>query len=321
MIRIVDYDPQWPQVFTEIRSALAPALGALALSIEHVGSTAVPGLPAKPIIDIDIVIESEELISPVVRRLDRLGCSHQGNLGISGREAFSRVADDVPRNPVNQAWPEHHLYVCPQDSPELARHLAFRDYLRQHPEQAVAYGKLKLEIAGRCAGDRDAYTQAKTEFIEAIYRKVMVEIRPLRADEVEAAKQVITTVCFEFFGQAPVDFEDMDDIQRQYSGADGIFLVLVDDGKIVGTGAIRRLDTTTCELKRMWFLKPYRGQGLGRKMAQRLLSFAQASGYKKVRLDTGQKQEQAVRLYQRLGFYFIERYNDSSCDLFMEKTF
>ena len=76
-----------------------------------------------------------------------------------------------------------------------------------------------------------------------------------------------------------------------------------------------------CELKRMWFLKAYRGRGLGTKMAQMLLDFATKKGYKKVRLDTTdeQKQAQAIQLYQRLGFYFIERYNDSSCTRFMEK--
>lgn len=100
------------------------------------------------------------------------------------------------------------------------------------------------------------------------------------------------------------------DLQGQYSGANGIFLVLVDDGEIVGTGAVRRLDADTCELKRMWFLKEYRGKGLGMQMAEMLLGFARASGYKKMRLDTGRRQEQAVRLYQRLGFTFIERYND-----------
>ena len=195
-----------------------------------------------------------------------------------------------------------------------------RRSLRQHPEQVVAYGNLKREVARSCAGDRDAYTQAKTDFIEGILRKVLLEIRPIRTDEVEAAKQVITTVCFEFFGQAPVDFEDMDDLQSQYSGDSGTFLVLTDGEKIVGTGAIRRLDAHTCELKRMWFLKEYRGHGWGKRMAQMLLNSARQMGFSRVRLDTSPKLEQAVRLYRKLGFDFIERYNDGPCTLFMEKT-
>ena len=148
----------------------------------------------------------------------------------------------------------------------------------------------------------------------------MIKIRPIRENEVGAAQHVISTVCSEFFGQAPVEFEDMDDIQSQYSGDVGAFLVLVDDEKVVGTGAIRRLDDTTCELKRMWFLKEYRGCGLGIKMAHMLLECARQMGYRRVRLDTSPNLEQAVRLYQKLGFEFIEPYNNGPCTLFMEKT-
>ncbi len=87
-------------------------------------------------------------------------------------------------------------------------------------------------------------------------------------------------------------------------------------------GGIRRLEDDTCELKRMWFLREYRGQGLGRQMAQRLLDFAKQQGYTRVRLDmvNTEVQAQALRLYERLGFYFIEPYHDSSCAVFMEKV-
>jgi putative acetyltransferase len=123
----------------------------------------------------------------------------------------------------------------------------------------------------------------------------------------------------EFFGQAPVDFEDMEDLQSHYPGDDGAFLVLTDNDKVVGTGAIRRLDNTTCELKRMWFLKEYRGQGWGKQMAQMLLNRAAQMGYTTVRLDTAPELEQAIRLYRKLGFQPIERYNEGPCTLFMEK--
>ncbi|HEX8833279.1 MAG TPA: GNAT family N-acetyltransferase [Abditibacteriaceae bacterium] len=148
----------------------------------------------------------------------------------------------------------------------------------------------------------------------------MVIIRPIQRDEVEAAKQVIETVCLEFFGHAPHDFEDMDDIRAQYSGDSGIFLVLADNNKIVGTGAIRRIDNYTCELKRMWFLQEYRGRGFGKEMAQSLLKRARQMGYKRVRLDTSPELVQATGLYVRLGFQPIERYNDGPCSLFMEMT-
>ena len=114
---------------------------------------------------------------------------------------------------------------------------------------------------------------------------------------------------------------DIDDVRSHYFNHNGTFLVLIDDGRVGGSGAIRRLNDDICELKRMWFLKDYRGRGLGMTMAQMLLDFARKTGYTKVRLDTNNehKQAQALKFYQRLGFYFIERYNDSPCSLFMEK--
>lgn len=92
---------------------------------------------------------------------------------------------------------------------------------------------------------------------------------------------------------------------------------------MVGSGGIRRLDDSICELKRMWVLQDYRGRGWGMKMAQMLLDFANKTGYKKVRLDVvrEQKQARAIAFYKNLGFYQIERYNDGPCTIFMGKIF
>ena len=143
-------------------------------------------------------------------------------------------------------------------------------------------------------------------------------IQPLKPDQIEAAKAVAIEGCFEFFGRAPMDFDDMADISSNYTAPSGIFLVLLDDDRVVGTGAIRRLDVQTCELKRMWFLPDYRGKGYGWKMAELLFEFARLAGYKQVRLDTAEVLERANKFYRRLGFYSIERYNDGPGTIFME---
>ena len=160
-IVIEDFDPQWSVTFERIRLELAAALGNLALRIEHVGSTAVPGLPAKPIIDIDVVIDTESDLPAAADRLAQIGYTYQGDQGIPRRYAF-RARDPQPA---------HHLYVCAKDSPELHRHLAFRDYLRSHPTTAHAYGALKRQIQAEVAGDRLAYTERKSAFIEAILQE------------------------------------------------------------------------------------------------------------------------------------------------------
>ncbi|MXW26767.1 MAG: GrpB family protein [Dehalococcoidia bacterium] len=167
-IEIIDYDPAWPDTFAGLSSALAAALGPLALRIEHVGSTSVPGLGAKPIIDIDVIIESPRLLPLVVEGLGTLGYSHEGDGGIPDREAFGRAGAMVPADGSGRVWPAHHLYVCPSGSEELQRHLRFRDYLRSHPDSAARYEALKRDLAHRHANDIDAYVAGKSAFVERI---------------------------------------------------------------------------------------------------------------------------------------------------------
>ncbi len=123
-IVVVDYDPAWPALFAALRAPVAAALGVLTVAVEHVGSTAVPGLAAKPVIDLDVAIPSVSALDAAIERLAALGYVHKGDQGIPGRAAFD--------------WPphtrRHHLYVCTHDSAEYRRHLLFRDYLRAHPD-------------------------------------------------------------------------------------------------------------------------------------------------------------------------------------------
>lgn len=139
-----------------LKARVECALGSLGSRIEHVGSTSVPGLPAKPTIDMDVVIESEDQLGDAAARLAAIGYESRGDLGVTGRYAFKSPAGS----------PNHHLYVCARDSAELHRHLAFRDYLRGHPEEAAAYGRLKQSLAQAHPFDREGYTGGKTHWIE-----------------------------------------------------------------------------------------------------------------------------------------------------------
>jgi putative acetyltransferase len=157
----------------------------------------------------------------------------------------------------------------------------------------------------------------------------VLEIKPIQQHQIEQAKQVVIAVCLEIWqGLLTKDelkgydsMSDIDNVRSHYFDNNGTFLVLVDGEQLVGTGAIRKLDDEICELKRMWFLKEYRGQGLGWKMAQILFDFALAAGYGKIRLDLAneERQPEALKFYRKLGFYPIDRYNNSSCLVFMEK--
>ena len=159
-IVIVDYDPAWPLHFEQLRRTIAAALGDVALSVEHVGSTSVPGLAAKPIIDISVVVRDDADVSAAIERLATIGYAHQGNLGIEGREAFGS-----PPGPI-----AHHLYVCPQRSPGLANHLAVRDHLRADPDAVREYGELKMRLAREFPHDIASYIAGKTDFLLQILR-------------------------------------------------------------------------------------------------------------------------------------------------------
>mgnify|MGYP002777033281 CR=1 FL=1 len=173
-IQIVDYTPQWAVTFSELKQVLWSKLGNLVRNIEHIGSTSVIGLAAKPIIDLDIIIESNALLPTVISCLQELGYWYEGDKGIKGREAFARKDNDVPDDGTGKIWQNHHLYVCPQDSEALARHLTFRDYLRSHPQEALAYGELKRQLAQQFPHDIDAYLEGKSPFIEEIMQQARI---------------------------------------------------------------------------------------------------------------------------------------------------
>ena len=160
MIDISPYNPDWPRQFTELRARLSPCLGDVASAIEHIGSTAVPGLAAKPIIDIDVVIPQYAKVITIIGRLARLGYVHQGNLGIENREVFNAPPDSPP----------HHVYVCRRGSVALRNHLTFRDHLRRFPADLAAYAALKETLATTSA-DAERYTNGKTDFVLSILSK------------------------------------------------------------------------------------------------------------------------------------------------------
>ena len=153
MIVVADYDPAWPRTFAFLRDRAWPLVAPFAESIQHVGSTSVPGLSAKPVIDMDVVARD---VPSAIRALETLGYRHEGDKGIPGREAMKAPADD----------PRHHLYVCAPDAVPLIEHLRFRDYLRAHPDKAAEYAALKRQLAG-IHDDVEAYALAKTDFVSA----------------------------------------------------------------------------------------------------------------------------------------------------------
>lgn len=135
----------------------------MALSIEHVGSTSVYGLAAKPIIDIDIVINKASDLDEVIEKLNTIGYIHEGNLGIKDREAFKYEGKEHLQT--------HHLYVCPKNSEELQRHITFRNFLRTHLDAVEFYSRVKKEGAKLFPDNIEKYMEYKSACISELYKK------------------------------------------------------------------------------------------------------------------------------------------------------
>ncbi|GGV42168.1 GrpB family protein [Streptomyces spectabilis] len=178
VISVSEYDPQWAAEFTLLRDQLASRVADLALSIEHVGSTAAPGCAAKPIIDLDIVVTEPSTMAVPVTRLAAAGYRH-GDLGVAGREAFQAPLNARP----------HHLYAVVSESKPYLDHILLRDYLRHHPDQARRYSQFKKWVALQSAADREgrtAYSEAKRMLVKELLSKALPTKAPGNVTQVAA---------------------------------------------------------------------------------------------------------------------------------------
>jgi GrpB-like predicted nucleotidyltransferase (UPF0157 family) len=168
------YKETWAHDFNQIKKVLEETLVNLPISIEHIGSTAVPQLAAKPIIDISIVFDSDVEFDDIKGSLEKIGYYHNGNQGIPNREVFKRAKNATIHSLLDVI--AHHLYVCPSDGEELRRYILFREYLIANEDARMAYQDLKYQIAEEARHDRKEYARLKelkaTAFINSITDKV-----------------------------------------------------------------------------------------------------------------------------------------------------
>ncbi|MBI5034490.1 MAG: GNAT family N-acetyltransferase [Chloroflexi bacterium] len=158
----------------------------------------------------------------------------------------------------------------------------------------------------------------------------MIEIKRIEPHQTEQAKRIIITVADSIYHwDRTIDesirhfeqrdfFKDIEDFQARYFDNGGLFLVVEDDGRMIGMGAVRKIDDDACELRRIWLLPEYHGRGIGYRVVQMLFDFARAAGYKTVRLETDNRQARAIKFYERLGFYRIAPFDETDHDVFME---
>lgn len=164
---VVNADRRWPAQFIEIATSLRPFLDETVLRIEHVGSTSVAGLVAKPIIDVDVVVASEEDIAPAIPLIESAGYQWVGNLDVEGREAFDA--------PIGSTLATHHLYLVVENNRAHADHWLFRDALIANASTRDQYAELKRVNAVRAQGDLDRYVALKAAFVAEVLARARRE--------------------------------------------------------------------------------------------------------------------------------------------------
>ena len=173
-LTIADYDPRWPALYTEERERIVAAIGSWVADIQHVGSTAVPGLAAKPIIDIMVAIQREDEMLCCITPLVKSGYECMGEYGIPGRIFFRKLTDTPEPGQMHAGVARtHHLHMFPAGHLDWDRHVAFRDYLRSHLDTLRDYETLKRDLASQFPTDMEAYTDAKTDFIRGIEKAAL----------------------------------------------------------------------------------------------------------------------------------------------------
>lgn len=157
VIEVLPYDPAWPDLYKAESEKLAPIFGANLIELHHIGSTSVPGLAAKPTIDILGIVNNLEEVDLLNSRLADLGYQARGENGIAGRRYFNKKEGDVHL---------FHLHTFQEGHPAIEEHLAFRDYLRSHPAICAEYAALKRDLAEAHKLEPVRYTDGKADFIQ-----------------------------------------------------------------------------------------------------------------------------------------------------------
>ena len=310
-IVVVPYDPGWVKAYEAEAARLAAIFGPELISIHHIGSTSVPGLAAKPIIDIMPVVRDITRVDMFNPAMIELGYEPRGEFGIPGRRYFSK-GDDRHRT--------HHVHTFAQDSPEVARHLDFRDFLSAQPEAARQYAGLKLALARQFPHDIDGYRAGKDGFIKEIIRQAQAgrgstpapdsdySIRPAIESDLPDLPEIERQAAIRFgpFGLAELFSRVMTPaLDLQAGRAAGRLWVAVDrDGRPVGF-ALGDVVGGNAHLDELDVLPDHGRRGLGRALVETVCGWAREAGYRAITLTTLSHIPWNGPFYERLGFRIL----------------
>jgi len=160
---VTPYQSSWPEAFQQAKEQLETIFGDHLLAIHHIGSTSVPGLSAKPILDILPVVDSLDGIEAFDAAMEQIGYEAKGEFGMPGRRYYRKGGDNRT----------HHIHLYADGNPEIMRHVVFRDYLRQHPQEVEAYSTIKERLARQYPEDISAYIAGKDSFVKTMEQRAL----------------------------------------------------------------------------------------------------------------------------------------------------
>lgn len=249
-IEVVPYNPAWPQTFEEEAARIKQALGENCIAVHHIGSTAVPGLAAKPVIDMIPVVLDIMKVDQATQNMQSLGYEAKGEFGMLFRRFFVK----------NLGSQSYHIHVFEQENPEIERHLKFRDWMRVHEDDQNAYVSLKQELALKYPNDRKAYVFGKEAFIAGIDGKTGVTglriVQALTPREWEAARTFRQKT---FFDKIPMP----DPYTWTFDHIDHVHLVFYRGTNIIGYAHIQLWPHRRAALRIIVIDEQRRRQGLG----------------------------------------------------------
>jgi len=279
-VEVVPYDPQWPERFAQEAARIRAALGENCVTVHHIGSTSVPGLSAKPIIDMVPVVK--DILKVNAAALESLGYEGRGEMGMLFRRYFS-----------NRSC---HLHIWEEDNPEIDKHLIFRDYLRSNPDELKRYEGLKLELAKTFRQDRASYTLSKDDLVKEMLQKAgfrgMTMVQTLTNREWAAVKGMRNQY---FFGLVNIE----DPYTWTFDDLNHFHIVLMEGCDIVGYAHLQFWPHNRAALRIIVIEEAYRRQGMGQYFLAKLERWLSHQGIRSFHTQTS---PEAKPFYQQAGY-------------------
>ncbi len=273
IVEVVPYNSEWPEIFAAEAERIKRALGSNCIVIHHIGSTSVPGLSAKPIIDMLPVVRDIQEVDQAAKAMESLGYEAKGEYGIAFRRYFQKEQNV-----------RTHVHVYQEGDPEISRYLKFRDWMRSHPDDAKNYAKLKEELAAQFSQDIMGYCNGKDAFVASIDRKDGFEgwrmVQALTDREWSAVRKLRGQY---FFNSKP------DPYTWTFERKDHIHFVFYKNEEIIGYAHLQLWQEQRAALRMIVIDEPHRNLGWESKFLQLCERWLQHKGFKQVCVHSSQE--------------------------------